>query len=203
MGSLDVTAFPHAYKYAEMEKVGPVATTTRLARAKGSLAYNDMARTTIPVVEVTTPDGTKSFWGVYSIPHNEAIAVARAKLPTNYTIELSVRRLPPGWGGDGARPGDMFKLDCRAAPERRVRSTSARSASFLGQLPGTAMEDLDQIAAQLTAAVRDMPPGHRRQDALREMGRLRSRMHALIRSAAKSNESEIKESSDSSDAGTE
>lgn len=183
--------------------MSPVATTARLAKATGSLAYNDMGRTTIPVVEVTTPDGTKSFWAVYSIPHNEAIAVARAKLPANYTIELSVRRLPSGWGFDGARPGDMFKLDYHAVPERRVRSTSARSASFLGQLPGTAMEDLDQIAAQLTAAVRDMPPGHRRQDAQREMGRLRSRMHALIRSATKSNESESKKNSGSSDAGTE
>ena len=65
------------------------------------------------------------------------------------------------------------------------------------------MEDLDQIAAQLTAAVRDIPPGHRRQDALREMGRLRSRMHALIRSATKSNKSEIKENSNSSGTGTE
>ena len=162
-----------------------------------------MARTTIPVVEVTTPDGAKSFWGGYSIPHNEAVAVARAKLPPNYSIELSVRRLPPGWGFDGARPGDMLKLDYHAAPERRVRSTSARPASFPGQLPGTAMEDLDQIAAQLKAAVRDMPLGHRRQDALREMGRLRSRMHALIRSATKSKESESKKNSDSSDGGTE
>jgi hypothetical protein len=50
------------------------------------------------------------------------------------------------------------------------------------------MEDLEKIAAQLTAAVRKMPSGHRRQDALREIGRLRSRMHALLHSASKSDD---------------
>jgi len=51
------------------------------------------------------------------------------------------------------------------------------------------MEDLDKIAAQLTATVRNMPPGPRRQDALREIARLRSRMHGLLRSANESMDS--------------
>jgi len=43
------------------------------------------------------------------------------------------------------------------------------------------MEDLEKMAAQLMAAVRKLPPGQQRQDALREIGRLRSRMVALRR----------------------
>jgi hypothetical protein len=172
-----------------------------LAKGKGWAAYKDMPRITIPVVEVTAPDGTKSFWGVYSIPYDEAVAVARAKLPAKYTVELSFRRLGPRRAFDGARPGDIFKLDNPAAPERAVRFTSGRSVSLPAQLVGTAMEDLDQVAAQLTAAVLDMPPGDRRQDALREIGRLRSRMCALLRSATKSHESTRRQSSHSLDVG--
>ena len=48
----------------------------------------------------------------------------------------------------------------------------------------------------------DMPPGHQRQDALREIGRLRSRMHALLRAAAEFNESKSKQNSSSSGSGT-
>jgi hypothetical protein len=147
-----------------------------------------MARKKIPVVEVTAPDGTKSFWAAYSITYDRAVAAVRAILPAKYTVELSLRRLPPGCRFVEARPGDIIQLGYNPTLDRRVRSTSARSASFLGQLPGAAMEDLDQIAAELTAAVREMPPGHRRQDAMREIGRLRSRMHALLRSATESKE---------------
>jgi hypothetical protein len=53
------------------------------------------------------------------------------------------------------------------------------------------MEDLEKMAAQHLAAVREMPPGQRRQDALKEIGRLRSRMHRLPRQAAKSKSSEV------------
>jgi len=42
------------------------------------------------------------------------------------------------------------------------------------------MEELEKMAAQLMAAVRKLPPGQQRQDALREIGRLRSRMYALL-----------------------
>jgi hypothetical protein len=161
-----------------------------------------MSRKKIPVVEVTAPNGTKSFWGAYSIPYDRAVAAVRAILPAKYTVELSLRRLPPGYRFVGARPGDIVPLGYDPTLDRRVRSTSARSASFLGQLPGAAMDDLDQIAAELTAAVLDMPPGHRRQDALREIGRLRSRMHALLRSAAEFKESKSKQASSSLGADT-
>jgi hypothetical protein len=46
--------------------------------------------------------------------------------------------------------------------------------------------DLDKMAARLMATVRNMPPGQQRQDALKEIGRLRFRMDALLRSASSS-----------------
>ena len=44
--------------------------------------------------------------------------------------------------------------------------------------------DLDKMAARLMATVRNMPPGQQRQDALKEIGRLRFRMDALLRSTS-------------------
>jgi hypothetical protein len=77
-----------------------------------------MARRAVRVVEVTAPDGTTSFWGVYSIPRNEAVAAVKEKLPPNYTAELSFRRLLPGWKFAGAHPGDVIKLSHDANSER-------------------------------------------------------------------------------------
>ena len=42
------------------------------------------------------------------------------------------------------------------------------------------MDDLEETAARLMAAVRNLPPGQQRQDALKEVGRLRSQMYALL-----------------------
>ena len=52
-----------------------------------------------------------------------------------------------------------------------------------------AMEDLDlaEIVEQLLAAVRKLPSGQKRQDALKEVGLLRNRMCELLEKAAKSN----------------
>jgi hypothetical protein len=46
--------------------------------------------------------------------------------------------------------------------------------------------DLDKMVSRLMATVRDMPPGQQRQDALKEIGRLRFRMDTLLRSASSS-----------------
>lgn len=43
------------------------------------------------------------------------------------------------------------------------------------------MDDLEETAARLIAAVRNLPPGQQRQAALKEVGRLRSQMYALLR----------------------
>ena len=48
------------------------------------------------------------------------------------------------------------------------------------------MDELEKLAAHLMAAVRNMPPGQQRQDALKEIGRLRFRMGALLRSTSSS-----------------
>jgi hypothetical protein len=41
------------------------------------------------------------------------------------------------------------------------------------------MEELAKLAAQLLAAVRDMPPGQKRQDALKEIGKLQVQLNGL------------------------
>jgi len=46
------------------------------------------------------------------------------------------------------------------------------------------MDELEKLAAHLMAAVRNKPPGQQRQDALKEIGRLRFRMDALLRSTS-------------------
>ena len=154
-----------------------------------------MPRFAIPLVEVTAPDGAKSFWAAYSIPHREAVAAVRDRIPPDHLAELSGRRLPPGWKFAGAHPGDVIKLSHEFDLRRRtVRSVSARSASLPWAFAGAAMDDLDEMAAQLLDAVRKMPPGQKRQDALREIGRLRSRMHALLRSTSNSKRSPLRKS---------
>ena len=70
-----------------------------------------MARIAIPVVEVCAPDGTKSFWAAYSIPHSRAVAAVRQKIPADHTAELSVLRLPNQWRPDNVNPGDIIELD--------------------------------------------------------------------------------------------
>jgi hypothetical protein len=48
------------------------------------------------------------------------------------------------------------------------------------------MDEMEQLVAQLMAAVRSMPPGQQRQDALKEIGRLRFRMDKLLRTSGSS-----------------
>jgi hypothetical protein len=66
-----------------------------------------------------------------------------------------------------------------------VRLVSAWRPNLLGH-PEAAMEDLDlaEMAQQLLAAVRKLPPGQKRQNALIELGLLRSRMCQLVHSAS-------------------
>jgi len=48
------------------------------------------------------------------------------------------------------------------------------------------MKELEKLAAGLMAMARNMPRGQQRQDALKEIGRLRFRMDKLLRSASSS-----------------
>lgn len=70
-----------------------------------------MARIAIPVVEVIAPDGTRSFWAACSIPHSQAVAAVRQKIPPDHSAELSVIRLPNQWRPDDVLPGDVIQLD--------------------------------------------------------------------------------------------
>jgi hypothetical protein len=145
-----------------------------------------MVRLTIPMVEVTAPDGTKSFWIAYSIPHNEAVAAVRDRLPADHTAELSVRRLQPAWKFDGVRPGDVIKLDFDANSKQRhgrlkLAKTTKTGRSTRRRRSSRAAKELDEMAMQMLTAIRDMPPGGRR---LREIGRLRKRLYSLLRSPA-------------------
>jgi hypothetical protein len=45
-------------------------------------------------------------------------------------------------------------------------------------------DDLEKTAAELMVAVRQLAPGQERQDALKEIGKLRSRMHQLLERSA-------------------
>ena len=86
---------------------------------KGATPENRMrARIAIPVVEVSAPDGTRSFWAAYSIPHGKAVAAVRQKIPADHTAELSVVRLPQRWKPDNVRPGDVIELEFDSASSR-------------------------------------------------------------------------------------
>jgi hypothetical protein len=142
-----------------------------------------MARLLVPLVEVTAPDGAKSFWAAYSMQHKEAVAAVKDRIPADHSAELSVRRLPPKWKFFGARPGDVIMLDLdtkggAGTIKSAKRAKSARSASRHRRSRAPANE-VDEMAAQMLTVVRNMRPGGRR---LREIGRLRKRLHSLLRS---------------------
>jgi hypothetical protein len=148
-----------------------------------------MARRSIPVVEVTDPDGIKSFWVVYAIPHDRAVAAVQDRLPPGHTAELAGRRPPDSRKLKGARQGDVIKLEYDANSAVRIESlTSAQSArpATSGKSRRRMLGDVKETVAQLLATARNMPPGQKRQDALIEIGRLRNRMYVLLRSAGQS-----------------
>jgi hypothetical protein len=70
-----------------------------------------MPRMRIPIVEVTAPDGAKSLWAAIAIAHKEAVAAVKKRIPKSHTAELSVRRFPSGIKLNGARPGDVIRIE--------------------------------------------------------------------------------------------
>jgi hypothetical protein len=143
-----------------------------------------MARRTIPVVEVTDPDGITSFWVAYAIPHDRAVAAVQDRLPSGHTAELAGRRPPDSRKLKGARKGDVIKLEYDANSPLRIESftpaQSARQATTSGKSRRRRTGDLKETVAQLLATARNMPPGQKRQDALIEIGRLRNRAYLLL-----------------------
>jgi hypothetical protein len=88
-----------------------------------------MARLALPVVEVTAPDGSKSLWVAYSVPHRQAVAAVKESVPADHIAELSIRRAPPGLAFEGARPGDIIRIEFW--PRCRGCSASLRLAREL------------------------------------------------------------------------
>jgi hypothetical protein len=124
----------------------------------------------------------------YGIPHHMAVGAVEERLPPGHTAELAGRRAPQSRKLVGAVQGDIIKLEDVIELEYDALSgldvasfRSARSATYLGQIPQATEGDLKERAAQLLATVRNMPPGQKRQDALMELGRLRNRMYVLLR----------------------
>ena len=139
-----------------------------------------MVRIAIPVVEVTAPDGTKAFWAAYSIPHNKAVEAVRSRIPADHIAELSPQRFSRRWKLDGAKRGDIIKLDHGAISRPGPKKIASAPSIFLQRRPPrTRTKDLNKLAEQLLASVRNMPPGDRRHAALIEIGRLRSRLRNL------------------------
>jgi hypothetical protein len=153
------------------------------------IALLRMARRTIPVVEVTDPDGIKSFWVAYAIPHNRAVAAVQDRLPPGHTAELAGRRLPDSCKLKGARQGDVIKLEYDANSALPIESlTSARSVRLATSRESRRRHlGLEETVAQLLATARNLPPGQKRQDALIEIGRLRNQTYLLLRSAPNRN----------------
>jgi hypothetical protein len=63
-----------------------------------------------PIVEVIAPDGTTSLWAAIAIPDKEAVAAVKKMIPPGHTVELSLRKIPPGQKLNGARPGQIIRI---------------------------------------------------------------------------------------------
>ena len=70
-----------------------------------------MARRLIPIVEVTAPDGSKSFWAAVSIAYKDAVGAVKGKIPPDHAAQLSMRRLPIRLKLDKARKGDVIRIE--------------------------------------------------------------------------------------------
>jgi hypothetical protein len=71
---------------------------------------------------------------------------------------------------------------------KSVRFVSGPTTTVARVIEGAAVavEGLEKMAGQLMTAVRSLPPGQQRQDAMKEIGRLRNRMYELLRYAGSS-----------------
>jgi hypothetical protein len=65
----------------------------------------------VPLIEVTAPDGTKSFWVAYLRTHKDAVAAVKERIPSDHHAELSLQRVPRGLKFDRGRPGDVFRVE--------------------------------------------------------------------------------------------
>ena len=87
--------------------VGEAAFAAGNGRVRAHIVWMANVRAT---VEVTAPDGTKSFW-VAAVVHKDAVAAVRAVIPADHLAELSIRRFLPGPKLGRLRWGDVRKVE--------------------------------------------------------------------------------------------
>jgi hypothetical protein len=63
----------------------------------------------IPMVQVTSPDGTKSLW-IAAVERARAVAAVKEVIPANHVAELSERRLTLTRNSDVIRRGEVRKV---------------------------------------------------------------------------------------------
>ena len=152
------------------------------------------AAPTIDFIKPLSPDQERTLPEFFNIlnfvlefcptnPSEKELMVRFAKLNIGAGKNFDVAQLSPEVKkavGDGV--ADAWEAFAEA--KRQVDAGRVIVGDFFGTRG--AMDELEQLAARLMAAVRSMPPGQQRQDALKEIGRLRFRMGALLRSTSSS-----------------
>ena len=68
------------------------------------------ARTGMPMVEVTAPDGTKSLWAAAIAP-SAAVEAVKKMIAPDHVATLSSERLPIGPQTEGMRRGQVRKIE--------------------------------------------------------------------------------------------
>jgi hypothetical protein len=63
----------------------------------------------IPIVEVTAPDGSKSFW-VAAVARDDAVAAVAEAIPAAHVATLSRHRLTLSRRSDGLLPGEVRRI---------------------------------------------------------------------------------------------
>jgi hypothetical protein len=77
--------------------------------SRGHIRGMANTRAAIPMVEVTAPDGSKSFWAA-AVAHRDAVETVKKVIPADHVAELSLRRSPFGPKLEGLRPGEVRKV---------------------------------------------------------------------------------------------
>jgi hypothetical protein len=63
----------------------------------------------MPLVEVTGPDGHRELWAVAS-PYEEAVGIVQKLIPEGFTVSPSTRRLPAGMKIEGLSWGEARRI---------------------------------------------------------------------------------------------
>jgi hypothetical protein len=103
LGSLDMMTLR-----AKSDSVGP---KPGLAPHRFSVHTSGMSKAyfSMPLVEVTGPDGSRELWAVAS-SHDEAVGIVQKLIPEGFTATPSSRRLPAGEKIEGLCRGEARRI---------------------------------------------------------------------------------------------